>query len=108
MIGYFFVLSKSNGFHMLPYRSVTPSAAFTVNVSGGDQPSSFRRETSVVSRSITFAPFSSRNTQNGTWSMRELLSTTNFRDGDMELKWYAGPGSISARPAPSSFTEYRW
>ena len=56
MIGYFFFGSKSNGFHMLPYRSVTPSAALTMNVSGIFQPTSTRRDRSAFSRSMTLWP----------------------------------------------------
>lgn len=36
--GMVFVLSKSAGFHITPYRSVYPSAAFTLNLSGAFQP----------------------------------------------------------------------
>ena len=38
IMGYFLVESKSKGFHITPYKSVSPSADLTENVSGIFQP----------------------------------------------------------------------
>src|SRR5688500_17905758 len=63
--GYFLVASKSNGFHMMPYRSVTPSAAFTVNGSGGRQPYWYNFSRLGVAASIINCPLLSRKTVRG-------------------------------------------
>jgi len=65
MIGYFFFGSKSNGFHMFPNRSVTPSAAFTVNVSGSFHPVALIAVRSVFSRNVMMLPLSSRSVAHG-------------------------------------------
>ena len=72
MIGYFLVLSKSNGFHMLPYSSVMPSAAFTENVSAFLKPSSFSLDRSISSSVLRMRPVTpSRSTDLNGRSMRE-------------------------------------
>src|SRR5271166_2237026 len=98
MIGYFFFGSKSNGFHMLPYRSVTPSPALTTNVSAGRQPYSLSRDRSAFSSSITMLPRSSRKMLSGPLSTREILSTRNFRDGDSIDEPAPGPAPKPPRP----------
>src|SRR5438477_13127528 len=99
MTGYFFFGSKSNGFHMFPYRSVTPSAAFTTNVSGIFHPAAFSRDRSVSSSTISTLPVSSRSVANGAWSTRVLLVTTNFFDGESDDDWLNPPAFF---PPPGS------
>src|SRR3546814_8953964 len=60
MIGYFFAGSKFVGLNIIPYRSVLPSRALTVNGSGGTQPAASRREMSAVAIVATVAPSSAR------------------------------------------------
>src|SRR4051794_6746306 len=120
MTGYFFFGSKSNGFHRLPHRVVTPSAAFTQNVSGSFHPVFSRAVRSVFSRSITRPPFSSSTYDIGGLSTREQVVTTNRRDGD-RYDWWLAPrqcsswcvkhvslGSSSVRSVPSKRTRYMW
>ena len=65
MIGYFFDGSKLVGRYSRPYRSVTPSRAFTVIGIGGFQPVASRREMSAFSSGSTTAPVASRSTDTG-------------------------------------------
>ena len=75
MIGYFFAGSKSNGLYITPYRSVTPSSAFTLKGSGNLNPASLSAVRSGVSRFATTAPVVSYRTADGAASMRDALST---------------------------------
>src|SRR6478609_10529715 len=116
MIAYFFVGSKSNGFHMLPQSVVTPSAAFTQNDSGSFHPVFIRAVRSVFSRSMTRPPFSSSTYDMGGQSIREQVVTTNRFDGDRYdwwlaprhdssyLQWQASLGSRRVRSVPSNRT----
>src|SRR5438270_10898751 len=74
---------------MLPQRVVTPSAAFTQNVSGSFQPVFSRAVRSVFSRSMTRVPFSSRTYDIGGLSTREHVVTMNRLDGDRNDWWFA-------------------
>jgi hypothetical protein len=74
MTGYFFAGSKSNGLYMTPYRSVTPSSAFTLNGSGNVKPASFRAPRSGVSSFVTVVPSVSSRTDSGAPSTRDALS----------------------------------
>src|SRR5882724_2777679 len=76
MIGYFLCGSKSNGFHMFPYKSVTPSAAFTTNVSGIFQPTACNCDRSDFSSSSISRPLASLRYEHGCPSTRLQLSTT--------------------------------
>src|SRR5690349_6672015 len=71
--GYFRFASKSNGLYITPYRSVTPSSAFTRNVSGYLKPASINCDTSVVSSSASCVPCPSSNTDFGAVSTLEYV-----------------------------------
>ena len=57
IIGYFLFGSKSAGFHIIPYISVKPSAAFTVKRSGALHPNSFKRRVSGFANSMIIFPW---------------------------------------------------
>ena len=71
IIGYNFVESKSAGFHITPYKSVTPSAAFTEKRSGARHPISYKRSKSGSSNVMMIFPFRFRTTFFGSISTRE-------------------------------------
>ena len=64
-IGYFFVASSVVGTNIRPYRSVTPSRAFTLNGTGGFHPEAISFEMSAFSTVAMSLPEASRTTATG-------------------------------------------
>src|SRR6187551_3537264 len=87
MIGYFFDASKFDGRNIMPYRSVVPSAAFTLTGIGGFHPDAIKRLTSAFSNGITSLPFASRKFTTGGTSGDEYVSIRYWPLGDNCMLW---------------------
>src|SRR5690348_10444538 len=102
MTGYFFDGSKFVGLNIMPYRSVLPSRAFTVNGIGGTQPAAFRREMSAVATFASLRPsFALRSTVTGGTVGVDQASTNDLPSGDRVTVWSAASGVSSAGLPPS-------
>src|SRR6185312_16099729 len=102
MIGYFFDGSKFVGLNIMPYGSVLPSRAFTVNGIGATQPAAFRREMSALATSASLRPSSERrSTVTGGTVGVEYASTKDLPSGDSVTVWSAASGVSSTGLPPS-------
>src|SRR5690606_9650288 len=104
-MGYFFFASKLVGLNIMPYRSVLPSRALTVNGTGGTQPAAFSREMSAVATVATVLPSSARrSTVTGGSTGVDQASTKYVPSGDRVTVWSAASGVSSTGSPPSSDT----